>query len=268
MAGEQRHAAEHAGLVTDHFVVVSVVAFVARVKAEAGNLIDAHSTDEVRTDANRTAAGNAAAAFHATVENVNVFGELRVHRHFLLAKVDFLVLHVNPCFHAFGHVAHPLAGVDRKVADEFERRQGGEREFRRKILGKRTAGEAGLAVDQHGAAAANTSAANEVELQGRILLVAQIVERNEERHRVRFLELVRLHVRNAVRILRVVAQDADLEHAVLLLSSGSGRGGGSRRGLLSFLGHFCYQLQISRSAVRRCVRCGPAGAWAAGADTA
>ena len=53
-----------------------------------------------------------------------------------------------------------------------------------------------------------------------------------------FLELVRLHVWNAVRILRVVAQDADLEHAVLLLGSGSGRGGGSRRGLLSFLGHF------------------------------
>ena len=74
----------------------------------------------------------------------------------------------------------------------------------------------GLAVNQLGAAAANTSAANEVELQGRILLVAQIVERNEERHRVRFLELVRLHVRNAVRILRVVAQDADLKQTVLL----------------------------------------------------
>ena len=93
MAGKEGHAAEHAGFVTDDIVVVGVVTRVARVETEAGDLVDANAADEVRADANRTATGDTAAAFHAAVENVDVFGELRVHRDFLLAKVDFLFLH-------------------------------------------------------------------------------------------------------------------------------------------------------------------------------
>lgn len=124
---------------------------------------------------------------------------------------------MNPRFHAFGHVAHPLAGVDREVADKFEGGKRGEREFRRKVTRQRTAGETRLAVDHHGAGTADAGAADEVELERRILGVAKFIESNEQRHRVGFFQLIGLHVRHALRILRVEAQDADLEHAVLLV---------------------------------------------------
>ncbi|EJX10471.1 hypothetical protein EVA_01177 [gut metagenome] len=96
VASQQGHTTEHTGFVTDEFVVVSIITRVARVETEAGNLVDANAADEVRANTNRTATGDTATAFNATVENINVFGELRVHRFFLLAKVNFFFLHVNP----------------------------------------------------------------------------------------------------------------------------------------------------------------------------
>ena len=235
MAGKQRHAAEDARFVTDDFVVVGVVAVVARVETEAGDLVDAHSAHEVRTDADRAAAGDAAAALDAAVKHVDVFSKLRIHRHFLLAKVDFLFLHVDPRLHAFGHVAHPLAGVDRQVADQFEGWQRRERELGRQVLRQGAAGKTRLAVDEHRARAADAGTANEVELERRILMIADVVERDEERHGIGLFELIRLHVRDAFRILRVVAQDADLQKTVLL-----GRSSGSLRGLVLLIGlaHF------------------------------
>ena len=55
----------------------------------------------------------------------------------------------------------------------------------------------GPAVDHHRAAAADARAADEVELQRRILLLADLVQRDEQRHAIGFLELVRLHARHA-----------------------------------------------------------------------
>ena len=69
----------------------------------------------------------------------------------------------------------------------------------------------GPAVDHHRAAAADAGAADEVELQRRVLLLADLVQRDEQRHAVGFLELVGLHVRHAAGLLRVVAQHADLQ---------------------------------------------------------
>ena len=159
---------------------------------------------------------------------------------------------MNPRFHAFRHVAHPLAGVDGQVTDQFERRQRSKREFGRKITGQRTAGQTGLAVNQHRAAAANTGTAHEVELKSRILVIAKFIQKNEQRHRISFFAFKRLHVRHACGISRVVAQDADLEHAVLLLH----------------LSTHLSQLLVIKRGVHRCVRSYPAGASAAGRGTA
>ena len=63
-------------------------------------------------------------------------------------------------------------------------------------------------------------AADEVELQRGVLLFADFVERDEQGHPVRLFQLVRLHVRDAAGLLRVVAQDADLEPAVLARRGG------------------------------------------------
>ena len=64
------------------------------------------------------------------------------------------------------------------------------------------ASESGPAVDHHRAAAADAGAADEVELQRRIELLANLLQRDEERHAFRLLELVRLKVRHARRIGR------------------------------------------------------------------
>ena len=178
MAGQERHAAEHTGIITDHIVEIGVVTGVARIQTEAGDLVDRDAAGEVRADADRTATGDTAAAFHAAVQKVDVFRKLRIHRFFLLAEIDLFGLHVNPRFHAFAHVAHPLTGIDREVTDQFERRQRSKREFRGKVTGERTAGKAGLTVDHHGAGTADTGAADEVKLQRRILRVTQFVQQN------------------------------------------------------------------------------------------
>jgi hypothetical protein len=57
-------------------------------------------------------------------------------------------------------------------------------------------------------------AADEVELQRRVLLLADLVEGDEQRHPVGFLELVGLHARRTRRLLGVVAEHIDRELAV------------------------------------------------------
>ena len=148
---------------------------------------------------------------------------------------------MNPGLDTLRHIAHPLAGVHGKVTNQLKARERGEREFARQIAGQRTAGEARLAVDQHRAGTADASAADEVELQRRILFITQIVQRDEEGHTVAFFELISLHVRNTVRILRVVTQDADLKQTVLGFSLG--------------FAHFFCLLLISQQEVRRYVHC-------------
>src|SRR5215510_3897653 len=70
--------------------------------------------------------------------------------------------------------------------------------------------EGRTAVDHHAAAAADAGAANEVELQGRILLLANLAQGDEQGHVFRFVDLVSLHARHALLILRVEAKNADL----------------------------------------------------------
>src|SRR4030095_716883 len=80
-------------------------------------------------------------------------------------------------------------------------------------LGEGTAREAGSAVDHHPAAAADPGPAHEVELQRRVVPLADLVEGDEQRHAVRLFELVGLHAGAAAGLLRVVAQDVEGEPA-------------------------------------------------------
>ena len=80
------------------------------------------------------------------------------------------------------------------------------------VLRQRAAGEVRPAVDDHAAAAADAGAADEVERERRVELLADLVERDEQRHARRFLELEHVDVRHARRVLRVVPQDVEVQH--------------------------------------------------------
>src|SRR5512134_835422 len=215
VAGEQRHAAEDAAVVADHLVVVVVRALVARIEAEARDLVDPYRADEVLAHARGAAAGNAAAALDAAVEEIDLLGVLGLHALLDPLDVDLGRLHVHPSVQPLAHRAHPLAGVHGKIGDQLEDRQRRERERLGQVLGLGAAGEPRPAVDHHRAAPADAGATDEVELQGGVLLLADLVERDEERHAIRLLELVGLHARLGARLLRVEPQAADLEVAVL-----------------------------------------------------
>src|SRR5436190_3838457 len=77
VAAEQRHAAEHAVVVADQLVEVVVASRVARVEAEARDLVEADRADEVLAHSRRSARGDAAAALDAAIELVDLLGELR-----------------------------------------------------------------------------------------------------------------------------------------------------------------------------------------------
>src|SRR4029453_8620945 len=108
----------------------------------------------------------------------------------------------------------PLAGVDRQVTDQLEHWQVRQRDLRPDLFSERAEVGARPAVDHHPAAHADAGAANEVELQRWILLLAELVEGDEQRHAVGLFELISLHTRRAGRILRVVAQDLERERAM------------------------------------------------------
>lgn len=46
MTAEQRHAAEHTAVVSDQFVRTLIAPLVARIEAEAGDLVQSHGADE------------------------------------------------------------------------------------------------------------------------------------------------------------------------------------------------------------------------------
>ncbi len=213
VAGEQRHAAEHAVVVADHLVVIVVSARVARIEPEARHAIEADGSHEILAHARGAAGGHTAAAFDAAVELVDLVREVGIHPLLDPAQVRIRVLHVQPSLEPLAHPAHPLAGVDRQVADQLEERQRRQRDLGTEVLGERAAGERRPSVDHHRAAAADAGAADEVELQRRVLLLADLVQRDEQRHPVGFLEVVGLHARRPRGFLRVVAQRADLELA-------------------------------------------------------
>ena len=185
---------------------------VARIEPESRYLGDAHRAHEVVAHAGGAAGRHTASALHAAVELVQLFREVGVHRLLDARAVDVLVLRVQPRLEPLAHPAHPLAGVDGKIADQLEHGQRRERDVGPHVLGERAAGKRRPAVDHHPAAAANAGAAHEVELQAGIEALADLVQRHEERHAVRLLDLVGLHVRHVAWRLRVVAQhvQADL----------------------------------------------------------
>ena len=74
-------------------------------------------------------------------------------------------------------------------------------------LGKRTAGESGLPIYQHGTAAADTRSTDKIEAQGGVDFFTYFIEGYEQGQAICFLQLKGLHVRRAGLILRVVAQD-------------------------------------------------------------
>ena len=211
VAGEQRHAPEHAAVVADELVVVLVGALVARIEAEARDLVQAHRADEVLAHARGAATGHAAAALDAAVEQVDFLGEIGLHALLDPRQVDLGLLQVHPRLEPLAHRAHPVAGIDRQVADQLEHRQRRQRDVRPDVLGEGSTGKVGATVDHHPAAAADARAADKVELQRRVELLPDLVQRDEERHALRLLELEGLHVRHAGRVGRVVAHDAQLD---------------------------------------------------------
>ena len=140
--------------------------------------------------------------------------DLRLHSFLEPREIDLLFLHVHPRLQALAHRPHPFAGVDGKIGDQLEYRKGRERYLRTKILRQRATGESGTAVDHHRTTAADPGAAYKIELQRRVLVLADFVERDEQRHAVCLFQIVALHVRGTAALLRVVAQYADLELAV------------------------------------------------------
>jgi hypothetical protein len=73
---------------------------------------------------------------------------------------------VDPGFKALGGATHPLAGVHRQVTDQLEDRQRRQGDDGAQVTGQAATGQAGLAIDEHAATAADAGAAHEVELQG------------------------------------------------------------------------------------------------------
>src|SRR5215475_5619798 len=213
VAAEQRQAAEDAVVITDELEIVFICAAVARVETEAGDFIEPHRADEIFTHAHCAATRDAAAALDAAVEFVDLFRQLRLHPFFQPAQISFLLLHVQPCFQTLAHPAHPFAGIHRQVRNQFEYRQRRQRDLRRQVLGQRPAGEGRTAVDDHAAAAADTGATDEVKLERRLLLFANLVERHKQRHPFGFIQLIGHHARYALPLLRVEAKNADLQLA-------------------------------------------------------
>ena len=137
----------------------------------------------------------------------------RVHAFLDARQVHVFLLQVDPGLEAFAHRAHPLAGIHGQVADQLEDRQRRQRDVRAEILGERAARQTGPAVDQHRATATDARAADEVELQRRVLVFADLGQGDEQRHAGRFLDLIGLQTRDGTGFLRVVAQHADTELA-------------------------------------------------------
>jgi hypothetical protein len=181
VAAEQAHAAEHAGVVADQVVEILVAALVAGVEPEAGDLVEADRADEILAHPQGAAAGHAAAAFDAAVEFVDGLGELGLHRR-LYGREGRRLLAVDPGLEALGGAAHPLAGVHREVADQLEDRQRRQRDGGAVVFGEGAAGQPRAAVDEHPAAAADAGAADEVELQRGVEVLADLVEGDEEGH--------------------------------------------------------------------------------------
>src|SRR6476661_10923976 len=94
VAREQRHAAEHAGVVPDELVVIIVSPSFPRIETEPPDLVQAHGADEVLAHQRRAARGNAAAALDATIELVDLVCEIGVHRLLDPREVDLLLFHV------------------------------------------------------------------------------------------------------------------------------------------------------------------------------
>ena len=73
----------------------------------------------------------------------------------------------------------------------------------------------GPAVDEHGAGAADGGPADKVENQGRVLLLPQPVQSNEDRHVGSFVQLKILHPGFNFRRGRVIAKNAEGKGAIL-----------------------------------------------------
>src|SRR5689334_9398032 len=73
MAGNERHAPKNTVVIADQFVVIVIVAPVARIETKARDLIETHRADEIFPHARGPTAGDTAAALDTPVELVNLF---------------------------------------------------------------------------------------------------------------------------------------------------------------------------------------------------
>ena len=100
---------------------------------------------------------------------------------------------MDPALHPFTHGLHEFTGVHGKVPDELEPRQGQQFYLTiGKLGGEGTAGQIRLAIDDHGAGAADSGPADKVELKAGILLFPDFVQGYEDGHTRGFLYLIGL----------------------------------------------------------------------------
>ena len=116
---------------------------------------------------------------------------------------------MDPGFDLLAHIAEPGARIHRKVAQQLEHRQRVQADVVRQVAGLGVAGQAGTTVDDHAAGAADAGAATEVKLQGGVLLFADHIQGDEERHAGVLFKLECLHMWRGMRIQRIEAEDLE-----------------------------------------------------------
>ena len=92
--GDNPLSAVYAGVVADEFIEIFVAARIAWVEPEAGDLVQADCPDEVIAHPRGAETRDAAAAFDATVELVDLVREVGIHPLLDARDVGIRVLHV------------------------------------------------------------------------------------------------------------------------------------------------------------------------------
>ena len=196
-----------------NIIVLVLGTVVAGIDVETGEAVDGRRAEEVLAHPGRAAGRDAAAAFDAAVKLENLLGKLVFHALFFGAGIERLVLRVNPRFDFAAHFTEPHARIHGQVAKQLEDRQGMQDDVIGQIPGLGMAGEAGTPVDDHAAGTADARATAEVELEARILLLTDDVQRDEQGHGAVFFHIKRLHVRNGGGIKRIVPEHLDMQFA-------------------------------------------------------
>ena len=117
---------------------------------------------------------------------------------------------MDPRLHLLVHSAEPGPRIDREVTDQLEYRHGHQSDLAGQLLGLGMARQVRLSIYHNCAGTADTRPAHEIEHQGWVLFLPDTVKSNEKSHGLGFFEIIRIHVRNRSRVLRVISEDVEL----------------------------------------------------------